>query len=304
MKIDKLIEIFIAVDDFFKEFETEINKTRLLDPNKSVRNRKSMLCESEMMTILIAFHHSHYTNFKAFYKEYVCQFWTDLFPGLISYERFNQTQHRVMIPMMAFLSIKALSFSRGVNFIDSTPLRVCHIKREKQHKVFKNLAAKSRGTMGWYYGFKLHLVINDKGELLSFYLSKANVDDRNIKVLQTLTKNIFGKLYGDRGYISKTLTDFLWNDGISLVYKRKRNMKKQNLSDEDKLFLRKRSLIESVNDELKNICSIEHTRHRSLRGFLNNLVAALCAYHFFDKKPSLKFEEVQVQNQQLLIEVA
>ena len=255
-----------------------------------------------MMTILICFHLSHYTNFKAFYTEYVCVHWIDLFPDLVSYERFNQTQQRVLVHMLVYLKTQCLAASRGINFIDSTPLRVCHIKREKQHQVFKHIASKGRGTMGWFYGFKLHLIINDQGQILSFYLSKANTDDRNLNILNVLSKDVFGKLYGDRGYISKALADYLWNDGIHLIYKRRKNMKKQNLSDTDKLLLRKRALIESVNDELKNICSIEHTRHRSFKGFFNNLIAGLCAYHFLPKKPSLNIKyEMNDNNNQLLI---
>lgn len=293
VNIDILFQIFIDVDDFFIEFEPQIKKMCLGDPNKPTRNRKSSLSDSEKMTIYIAFHLSHYTNFKAFYKEYVCAHWTDLFPGLVSYARFVQTQDRLIIPLIMFINQSCLGRSRGINFIDSTTLKVCHIKREKQHKVFKDIATKGKGTMGWFFGFKLHLVINDRGEILSFYLSKANTDDRNLKVINSLVQNIFGKLFGDRGYISKTLADYLWNDGISLVYKRRRNMKKQNLSDEDKLLLRKRSLIESVNDELKNICSVEHTRHRSLKGFMNNLLAGLCAYNYLPKKPSLNIKTTE-----------
>lgn len=304
MNIDTLIQIFLEVDDFFIEFGPKIQKVRLESGIKTHRNRKSKLSDSEMMTIYIAFHLSHYNNFKAFYNEYVCQHWTEWFPELISYERFNQTQKKLIVPFIIFLNQRCLGHSRGVNFVDSTTIKVCHIKREKQHKVFKNIATKGKGTMGWFYGFKLHLIINDKGEILSFYLSKANVDDRNLKVINCLVQNIFGKLFGDRGYISKTLADLLWNDGISLVYKRRRNMKKQNLSDEDRLFLRKRSLIESVNDELKNICSVEHTRHRSLHGFMNNLLSGLCAYHFLPKKPSLKFEKSEQQNLQPLLNAA
>jgi hypothetical protein len=206
-----------------------------------------------------------------------------------------------MVPMMLYLKHYAMGRSRGINFIDSTTISACHIKREKQHKVLKEYAAKGRGTLGWFYGFKLHLIINDKGEILSFYLTKGNVDDRNLKVMGSLTQNIFGKLYGDRGYISQALADFLWNDGIHLVYKRRRNMKKQNLSDEDKILLRKRALIESVNDELKNICNLQHTRHRSPKGFLINTIAALTAYQFLEKKPSLKIVPEKDESRQLLI---
>ena len=253
------------------------------------------------MVIYIAFHLSYYTNFNAFYNENVRVLLTDLFPSLVTYERINQTQKKLIIPIILFLKQRCLGHSRGVNFVDSTTIKVCHIKRERQHKTFRNIASKGKGTMGWFFGFKLHLIINDKGEVLSFYLSKANVDDRNLKVINCLVKDIFGKLFGDRGYISKTLADYLWNDGISLIYKIRRNKKRQNLSDEDRLLLRKRSLIESVNDELKNICCIEHTRHRSLKGFMNNLLSGLCAYHFLPKKPSLKFEDNNEKDNQLLL---
>lgn len=144
--------------------------------------------------------------------------------------------------------------------------------------------------MGWFYGFKLHLVINDKGEILSFYLSKANVDDRNAKAITKLTTQLFGKLFADKGYISKALTDMLFGNGIQLITAVRRNMKSKALSNEERLLLRKRSVIETVNDELKNICHMEHTRHRSLNGFLLNLMSAIAAYAFFPKKPSIKID--------------
>ena len=301
---DKVTEIFVAIDDFCIDFHQQIQFFRLKSPLKAIRQRKSKLSDSEMMTILICFHQSNYTNFKAFYNEMVLQYWTHLFPDLVSYERFNQTQHRVIIPLLLYLKQHGLGCSRGINFIDSTTLKVCHIKREKQHRVMKSYATKGKATMGWFYGFKLHLIINDRGEILSFYLTKANVDDRNLKVITCLTENIFGKLFGDRGYISKALADFLWNDGIHLIYKLRRNMKEQNLSDVDRILLRKRALIESVNDELKNICSIEHTRHRAPKGFLTNLVSGLIAYQFLPKKPSLNITQEKMQDNQLLINAA
>lgn len=301
---DKITEIYVAVDDFYLEFSQQIQFFRLQDGKNRIRNRKSKLSDSEMMTILICFHHSHFTNFKAFYNELVRRYWTHLFPDLISYERFNQTQPKIIIPLLLYLKQDGLGCSRGINFIDSTTIKVCHIKREKQHKVMKGFATKGKATMGWFYGFKLHLIINDKGEILSFYLTKANIDDRNLHVISSLTENIFGKLYGDRGYISKALANFLWNDGIHLIYKTRKNMKKQNISDIDKILLRKRALIESVNDELKNICSIEHTRHRAPKGFFINLVSGLIAYQFLPKKPSLNISNEKSDNSQLLLSAA
>ena len=217
----------------------------------------------------------------------------DLFPKLVSYERFNARQDRILLPLLLYLRSHGLGKSRGINYIDSTLLRVCHIKREKQHCVFKDVAAKGKSTMGWFFGFKLHLIINDRGELLSFYLTKGNVDDRNIEVITAMTKDIFGKLFGDRGYISKALAELLFQDGIQLITKVRKNMKKQNLSDVDAILLRKRALVESVNDQLKNICKIEHTKHRSVKGFLVNIIAGLTAYCFLPKKPSLNITPIE-----------
>lgn len=296
---DKVIEFFVELDDFYKEFEQEVKKCQLETGFSKVRNRKSLMSESEIMSILLLFQYGHFTNFKHFYIHYVQKHLTDCFPKTLSYSRFIQLQSKVAIPLMLFLKHRCMGKSRGINFIDSTIIRVCHIKREKQHKVFRGLAEKGKSTMGWFFGFKLHLIINDKGEILSFYLTKGNVDDRDIKVLTTMTKDIFGKLFGDKGYISKALSELLFNDGIQLITKVRKNMKQQNLSSEDQILLRKRALIESVNDELKNICKIEHTRHRSVNGFLINLTAGLCAYHYFPKKPSLNI--IPVKSKQLTL---
>lgn len=291
---DKVTQFYVELDDFYKEFEFELSKKPLLsDSGVKTRNRKGNLSDAEMMSIYLLFHFGQFTNFKSFYVLYVQKHLDDLFPDLISYERFNARQQRILVPLMLYLKHRGLGKSRGINYIDSTLLRVCHIKREKQHKVFKGVATKGKSTMGWFFGFKLHLIINDKGELLSFYLTKGNVDDRNQEVMTAMTKDIFGKLFGDKGYISKALKQLLFEDGIQLITKVRKNMKTQNISDIDAILLRKRALVESVNDELKNICKVEHSRHRSIKGFLVNLIAGLTAYCFFPKKPSLNITPVE-----------
>jgi hypothetical protein len=173
-----------------------------------------------------------------------------------------------------------------IYFVDSTLIKVCHIKREKQNRVFKGLAKKAKSTTGWFYGFNLHLVINDKGELMAFKLTAGNVDDR-IPV-PNLVKNLIGKLVGDKGYISQELFDNLLQQGLRLITKIKKNMKNKLMSLFDKLLLRKRAVIESVNDQLKNISQIEHTRHRSIWNFLANILASLVAYTLQPKKPSIR----------------
>ena len=291
---DKVIEFFVELDDFHREFASQLkNRPCLQDSPVKRRNRKGKMSDSEMTGIYLLFHFGQFTNFKNFYLHYVKRHLGDLFPDLVSYERFNARQERILVPLMLYLKYRGLGKSRGINYIDSTLLRVCHIKREKQHKVFKGLASKGKSTLGWFFGFKLHLIVNDRGELLSFYLTKGNVDDRNIEVMTAMTQDIFGKLFGDKGYISKALAELLFQDGVQLMTKVRKNMKEQNLSDVDAILLRKRALVESVNDELKNICKVEHTRHRSVKGFLANLVAGLAAYCFFPKKPSLNITPIE-----------
>ena len=190
-----------------------------------------------------------------------------------------------------FLKTCCLGKCTGISYIDSTPLRSCHIKREKQHKVFKGIAQKGQCSLGWFYGFKLHIIIKDRGEILDFIITPGNVDDRKPLKDMDLHKRIFGKLYGDKGYISKDLFEKLFVDGVHLITKIKKNIKNSLMLLQDKIALRKRALIETVNDELKNICQIEHTRHRSFENFTTNLLSGLIAYSFFDKKPSINLQE-------------
>lgn len=289
MLSDKITEIFVKADDFCNVFKNEFSANQLaISCDTKKRNRQTGLCDSETITLLIAFHGGQFRNFKHFYVHYVCVHLKNDFPGLVSYNRFIELSHRNAIVFMLFLHYCCLGKCTGISFIDSTVLRVCHNKRIKRNKVFKGSAEVGKSTMGWFFGFKLHLIINDKGEILSFYLTKGNVDDRNAKAITHMTRELFGKLFGDKGYISKALSDLLWGNGIQLITAVRKNMKSKALSNEGKILLRKRSVIETVNDELKNICQVEHTRHRSMNGFLLNIMGAIAAYSFFPKKPSIK----------------
>ncbi len=295
----KIIETFVNVDDFCRLFEKEFAHHRLRDPAHKKRNRETGLCDSEVITLLIGFHGGQYRNFKHFYQLYICVHMRGYFPGLVSYNRFIELSHRCAVAFMLFLHHCCRGECTGISFIDSTVLRVCHNKRIKRNKVFKGIAQVGKSTVGWFFGFKLHLIINDKEEIQSFYLSKGNVDDRNAKAITAMTKNLFGKLFGDKGYISQALSDMLFGNGIQLITAVRRNMKSKALSNEEKLLLRKRSVIETVNDELKNICQVEHTRHRSISGFLLNIMAAIAAYSFFPKKPSIK-KDIEESNPKII----
>lgn len=297
---DKIIEIFVNVDDFCKEITPELEKQLIEDQSLGKRNRKAGLCNSEVITLMVAFHYGQFTNLKSFYINFAQPHLNDLFPGLVSYNRFVELQPRSAVLFMLYVKMNCLGKCRGLSFIDSTHLKVCHNRRIHQHRVFKGQAERGQCSIGWFYGFKLHLIINDQGEILSFYLTKGNVDDRDWRHFSDMTKAIFGKLFGDKGYVSKALADLLWGNGIQMVAKPKKNMKNVNLSQEDKIMLRKRAIIECVNDELKNICKVQHTRHRSIANFLLNILGALAAYSFFPKKPSLNIIFENHDNQLLL----
>jgi hypothetical protein len=283
---DKIIEVFCKVDDFCVMFSEQL-KTRQIANNAKKRNRAFTLSESEVITIAIFFHLGSFRNFKHYYLHYVCIHLNGYFPQTVSYNRFIELMQSTLLPMAIFLKTSCLGQCTGISFLDSTPLRVCHVKREYIHKTFKGIARKGQCSIGWFFGFKLHVVINDKGEILDFVLTNGSVDDRQPLLGSNLLSKIFGKLYGDKGYISQSLFEKLFIDGIHLITKLRKNMKNCLMHISDKLMLRKRALIESVNDELKNICQIEHTRHRSLENFLTNLMSGLIAYSFLPKKPTI-----------------
>jgi len=255
------------------------------------RNRQSQLSLSEIMTLIIYFQFSKYRTFKDYYTKLVLKKFKRAFPGLVSYNRFVELMPQALLPLVTFLTTRRMGHVTGLSFIDSTPIRVCHNRRIHSHRVFKNSARRGKCSLGWFYGFKIHLIINDRGELLSVMLTPANVDDRDPAVIGSLTKNIFGKLFGDKGYISQKLFDMLIEKGVQLITKIKKNMKNSIMNLLDKILLRKRSIVESVNDELKNICYMEHTRHRSPKNGFINIIAALVAYTYLPKKPSLKFRD-------------
>jgi hypothetical protein len=236
------------------------------------------------MTIIVMFHTSSYRNFKAYYTEHVLKHYARAFPRLTSYQRFVELMPSALVPLCGYLQSRKGQCS-GISFIDSTSLKVCHNRRIHSHKVFAGCARRGKTSVDWFYGFKLHLVTNDCGELLALRLTPGNTDDR--RPVPELVKELFGKLFGDKGYISQPLFETLYDDGVRLVTKLKTKMKNRLFPMFDKLMLRKRAIIESVVDQLKNISQIEHSRHRSVANCFVNLLAGLVAYTFREKKPSL-----------------
>ena len=288
---NKLIEIFCDIDDFNKAFISELQTHQLSDGSRK-RIKPCNMSESEVMTIVTYFHIMRYRDFKHYYLFHVCRNMRDAFPRLVSYNRFVELMQSTILPLAVFLKTQCLGKCTGISFIDSTPIRACHIKREDSHKVLRGLATKGHCSIGWFFGLKLHFIINDKGEIIDFVLTPGNVDDRDPLTGTNLLSKIYGKLFGDKGYISQSLFEKLFIDSIHLITKLRKNMKNSLMHISDKILLRKRALVETVCDEHKNICQIEHTRHRSPEGFIVNLISGLIAYSYLPKKPSLNLKIV------------
>jgi hypothetical protein len=282
-----LHQLFCDLDDFCRAYLPEWQKSQISKGEKK-RNRSKCLCESEMMTIVVSFQTSGYRTFKHFYLKHVSVYWKEAFPKLPSYNRFVELMAEVLNPLAAFMHSRCKK-SQGIAFVDSTSLRVCENIRIPHHKTFADQAGRSKSSTGWFYGFKLHFVVDDCGEPLSFCLTRGNVDDRT--PVPFLAQGLIGKLFGDRGYISQKLTDLLAIQDLALITTLKKNMKPRVLETFDKLLLRKRSIIETINDQLKNIFTLEHSRHRSLINFFVNALAALVAYSYQPKKPSLNLRQ-------------
>ncbi len=277
-----VLELFCAVDDFWKTFSGDWQAQRLA--NGRQRERAGQLEPSEVMTLIIHFHQSHYRTFKAYYTEYVQMHLHDEFPGLVSYQRLVALMPSVLIPLCAYLRSR-YGRCTGVSFIDSSALAVCDPHRIHAHRVFTEQAQRGKTSMGWFYGFKVHLVANEFGELLAMRLTPGNVDDR--QPVPDLVHHLTGKLFADKGYLSQALTSALAQHDLTLFTKVRKNMTSRVLSALDALLLRKRAIMETIFDQLKNISQIEHTRHRSPTNFLVNLVAGLIAYTHQSRKPTI-----------------
>src|SRR5512144_538279 len=286
-----LEDLFCDVDDFCRLFLPDWHRQQLQHGERQ-RRRRGRLVLSEIMTILVHFHQSHYRDFKAFYLLHVCRHLADAFPNRLSYNRLVAVIPTVLVPLCVYLQART-GQATGMAFIDATSLVVCHNRRSYSHKVFKKIARRGKTSVGWFYGFKLHLVVNDCGGLLAFQVTPGNVDDR--KPVPRLAKGLTGKLVGDRGYISQKLFERLLEQDLQLLTKLRKGMQNKLLPLVDKLLLRKRALIETINDQLKNISQIEHTRHRSVINWMVNLLAGLVAYTHQPKKPSLGLSQNQLK---------
>jgi transposase len=278
-----ITDIFCQIDDFIKSYDNK-NCKNILPKSERQRKKPCRLSLGEIATIEIFFHMSHYRTFKDYYNACVIPYMKEYFPDLVSYNRFLELKKYVIGYLFLFLQNNR-GEETGTYFVDATKLAVCHNKRIYRHKVFKGLAERGKTSVGWFFGFKLHLVINQKGEVMSFMLTPGNTDDR--KPLTRLFKKLLGYAFADKGYIGEQWIEKLKEIGIKLITSRRKSMKKARINPQEKYCLSKRGLIETVIDQLKNVLQIDHTRHRSFDNFIANTLSALTAYFFKPRKPTI-----------------
>lgn len=272
----QLVTIFCEIDDFCKELDKNMSQSLLQGPTKGRRGPACSLSISEIMTIKILFQMIGYRNFKTFYCSFLQVYWKHYFPELPSYTRMVELIHRAIFPLTLFTQFKA-GKRTGIYYIDASCLPVSHLKRSRRNKVFKEIAEYGRTSVGWFFGLKIHLVINNLGELIAFKITKGNVHDGT--AAKSLLSSLQGLAFGDKGYISKKLFDELFKNGLKLITRKRKNMKeKLEVTHYEKQLLNQRNLIETVFDCLKHKYHIWHTRHRSILNAMTNLMAALAAY--------------------------
>jgi len=274
MDMHQLTDIFCQVDDFCKELN-QYTSVKLLPSNTRKRGPSCSLSESEIMTILISFQSSGWRTFKNYYIGFLSVYWKKEFPNLPSYNRFIEIMNRVIFHLTLFSQLKSGKQTR-IYFIEYTCLPVCHLKRSIRNKTFDEIAKYGRTSVGWFFGLKLHIVINERGELIAFKITRGNMHDA--KASESILQFLKGIVFGDKGYISKKLFSRLLEKGLKLITRTRKNMKPINYSSIEKQLLNQRGIIETVINHFKHHYHIWHTRHRSVINALTHLMAGIASY--------------------------
>ena len=154
-----ILQLFCEIHGFFLDYEKQMASQSSKDITTSnKRNRPCRLHISEVMTILVYFHQSNHRTFRQYYQQMVQQELRWAFPHLVSYFRFVELMSDALQLLQMYLASRYATCT-GIAFVDSTVMLVCHNLRISQHSVFAENAERGKTSIGWFYGFKLHLVI-------------------------------------------------------------------------------------------------------------------------------------------------
>jgi hypothetical protein len=290
-----LTELYVEIDDFCRKFIASLDNSLLGDGKILIDTPGLSL--SEVMTILVYYHFSKFDCLKHYYLIKSISDFKVAFPKLPSYNRFVERIPEVSLIAMIYLQYRQTRFN-GAGYIDATPLRVSHNKRTNSHKVFKLTAKLGKSSMGWFYGFKLHVICDFAGNIIKCRITNGAAND--LKIGADMMKDLKGKIYADKGYIGKKEFLKLLDSGLILITGIKKNMKDRLLELWDKILLKKRSLIESVYNVMKNTLHLEHSRHRSVVNAGIYYITTLIAYCWKPNKPQIKFNKQETNLLQAL----
>jgi len=283
----KLIGIFCDIDDFVIALEKNIG-LKLIGNDHPQSVNKPSITYSEMLCIELVYHLSGYKCFQYYYQDAVEKgALKEYFPNAPGYNRFIQLKPRILMLIVLYFQCCRLGRMCGLYYADSTSLTVCNNRRIHSNKVFKTQASRAKTSTGWFFGFKLFLVVNAFGEIVKATFTTANVADNNLQHMLRLFNKLEGLVFADKGFINQNATQELFKNGLHLITGIRANMKNKLMLLSHKLLLKKRGMIESVNDILKSVCDLEHTRHRSPINAVINVFAALCAYTYLERMPSI-----------------
>src|SRR3569832_609064 len=289
MAVD-ITALYCCLEDFCKVF-ADWEAHRLL-PSEQTRQRSGKLSRAEMLFIVVLFHLSSYKNFKVFYLYGIAGQYRACFDELPHYDRFVSLMPRLFVPLIT--QLHSLNEKQtGVYFVDSTKLAVCHNRRIHRHQVFDGLAARGKTSMGWFYGLKLHFVVNHTGQIMALKITPGNTADST--VLDEMTRHLAGKLYADKGYIGRELFHKLWQRNQHHNTNNQHNKRNKQKPQTDKDKQHKRFVIETVLDTLKSEMGLEHSRHRSPVNAIVHVLSCLVAYAFRPGKPSISLNRKHLQ---------
>lgn len=280
-----LTTIFCNVDDFCKGYLKFAKERQLEDFSSNHRMRSHRMTLSEIMTLHIYYGacSKEFKTFRAFYENRHAQLLA-AFPGLVSYGRAIELKEKILLLLIMFF-ISFLAPCTGITYGDSTSLKACNIKRASNHKTLRSIARFGKNTSGWFYGTKLHLFLNEYSEIVTGLITPGNIADNNHNLLRKMSKKLWGKFCGDKGYIIRSeFWEELYKAGLQVIHGLRSNMQNKLMTEEDKYLLRKRANVsEGGFSMLKDRQTVEYTRVRSIYGFFSNVVVMLTAYQFWAK---------------------
>lgn len=281
-------ELFCVIDDFFLKFEATYWKF-LKQSRYSLRIRTAQLMLSEICFIAIWYKCSHFNNFKAFFL-WLKEDKSHLFKNLPCYQRIIHLINMHQLALHALHVALMKGQDKQYLWIDSTSLPVCKNQRIQRHKSLAKIATRGKSSMGWFYGCKLHIAMNQFGEIACSALSNGHI--ANIKMVEQLVEGSKAKIYADRGYISQDLKSRLKDKDIDLITYHRKNMQAIQLSVPDEYHLRQRNKIETLFSLLKGQYNLVTSKARSIHGFISGIYASLCAYQLIHRnKPIIRIIE-------------